>query len=147
MSHEVYYTSIVFFREITVDRLMVGISQEAIQETRAKHWDNYFIRLSEWAGANDILLPDVAPSATNNAHMFYLVCNSLEQRSIIIEKLKANGILSVFHYISLHESPFYKERHDGRELPNTKRYTDTLLRLPMYFELDTNIVIDNLISN
>lgn len=122
-------------------------NMEAIQKTRMQHWNNYFARLSEWAATNDIKLPHVPQSATNNAHMFYLVCNSLEQRSVIIEKLKANSILSVFHYISLHESPFYKEKHDGRELLNTKCYTDTLLRLPMYFELDTNIVIDNLLSN
>ena len=122
-------------------------NMEVIQETRMQHWNNYFARLSEWAATNDITLPHVPQSATNNAHMFYLVCNSLEQRSVIIEKLKANGILSVFHYISLHESTFYKDRHDGRALPNTQRYTDKLLRLPMYFELDTNIVIDNLINN
>lgn len=122
-------------------------NMQSIQETRTKHWNNYFTRLSQWAGANGITLPMIPQSATNNAHMFYLVCNSLEQRSVIIEKLKANGILSVFHYISLHESPFYKDRHDGRKLPNSQRYTNTLLRLPMYFELDTNIVIDNLINN
>lgn len=122
-------------------------NMQSIQETRTKHWNNYFTRLSQWAGANGITLPMIPQSATNNAHMFYLVCNSLEQRSVIIEKLKSKDILSVFHYISLHESPFYKDRHDGRKLPNSQRYTNTLLRLPMYFELDTNIVIDNLISN
>lgn len=122
-------------------------NMEAIQETRTKHWENYFVRLNKWADANNITLPHIPPSASNNAHMFYLLCNSLEQRSAIIKKLKSKGIPSVFHYISLHESPFYKDRHDGRELPNTQRYTNTLLRLPMYFELDTNIVIDNLISN
>lgn len=122
-------------------------NMQSIQETRTKHWNNYFTRLSQWAGANGITLPMIPQSATNNAHMFYLVCNSLEQRSVIIEKLKSKDILSVFHYISLHESPFYKDRHDGRKLHNSQRYTNTLLRLPMYFELDTNIVIDNLINN
>ena len=122
-------------------------NMQSIQETRTKHWNNYITRLSQWAGANGVTLPMIPQSATNNAHMFYLVCNSLEQRSVIIEKLKSKDILSVFHYISLHESPFYKDRHDGRKLPNSQRYTNTLLRLPMYFELDTNIVIDNLISN
>lgn len=120
---------------------------EHIQKQRKQHWGNYLTRLTGWAAANNVELPHIPRAATNNAHMFYIVCSSLEQRTGFINKLKAKGILSVFHYISLHESPFYKESHDGRALPETQRYTDTLLRLPMYFELDTNIVIDNLIDN
>lgn len=119
---------------------------EIIQETRRKHWNNYFSSLEKWAGENLIELPNIPGYATNNAHMFYLVCKSLEQRSELIEKLKSRGILSVFHYISLHESPFYKEKHDGRVLNHTKEYTDRLLRLPMYFELDTETVIKNIIN-
>lgn len=117
-----------------------------IQETRKKHWNNYFSSLEKWAGENSIELPNIPEYATNNAHMFYLVCKSLEQRSELIEKLKERGILSVFHYISLHESPYYKEKHDGRVLNRTKEYTDRLLRLPMYFELDTETVIKNIIK-
>lgn len=120
---------------------------EAIQQERKRHWDNYRARLAGWAAVSNVQLPSIPAAATNNAHMFYIVCSSLEQRAGFINKLKAKNILSVFHYISLHESPFYKENHDGRVLPETQRYTDTLLRLPMYFELDTNIVIDNLIDN
>ena len=77
-------------------------------------------------------MPDYA---SNNAHMFYVVCNSLEQRSALIEKLKSENILAVFHYISLHKSPFYHDKHDGRTLANCDRYSDTLLRLPLYYEL------------
>lgn len=120
---------------------------ESIQQQRKKHWDNYYNRLEEWAAGNKVQLPRIPEVATNNAHMFYIVCDSLEQRAATIEKLKAKDILSVFHYISLHESPYYKANHDGRKLPNTGKFTDRLLRLPMFFELDTNIVIDNLISN
>ena len=76
--------------------------------------------------------------------MFYLVCESLEQRTGLIQKLKNAGILAVFHYISLHESPFYKNRHDGREMPRTQKYTDCLLRLPMFFELDPAVVVERL---
>lgn len=120
---------------------------ESIQRQRKKHWENYYSRLAAWAAENNVQLPQIPESATNNAHMFYIVCDNLEQRAAIIEKLKANNILSVFHYISLHESPYYKANHDGRELPNTAKFTDRLLRLPMFFELDSNIVIDNLTSN
>ena len=119
---------------------------EAIQNKRKEHWDAYFASLTPWAAQNNITLPQLAGYATNNAHMFYLVCNSLEQRSQLIQKLKDSNVQAVFHYISLHESPFYKDKHDGRALPNTDRYTDTLLRMPMYFELNTPKVINTIIS-
>lgn len=120
---------------------------EAIQQKRKEHWQNYFSGLKDWAKANAIELAYIPEFATNNAHMFYIVCESLEQRTAIIEKLKSKGILSVFHYISLHESPFYKDKHNGGILAETQKYTDRLLRLPMYFELDTNVVIENIIKN
>ena len=67
--------------------------------------------------------------------MFYIVCNSLKERTTLIKHLKENSILSVFHYLSLHKSPFYKDKHDGRELINADLYSDCLLRLPIYYEL------------
>ncbi|MBO4370484.1 MAG: dTDP-4-amino-4,6-dideoxygalactose transaminase [Paludibacteraceae bacterium] len=80
-------------------------------------------------------LPDIPDYATNNAHMFYLVCNNLEQRTALISRLKENGASAVFHYLSLHSSPFYAPKHDGRELPGCDRYADCLVRLPLYYEL------------
>lgn len=91
-----------------------------------------------------ISLPDIPTYATNNAHMFYMVCRNLDQRSKIISHLKENGILSVFHYLSLHKSPFYHDKHDGRQLTESDRYTDSLVRLPLYYELsddDINKII------
>jgi len=73
--------------------------------------------------------------ATNNAHMFYLICGSLAERTELIAYLKAQGIYAVFHYLSLHKSPFNQGRHDGRELPWSDLYTDCLVRLPFYYEL------------
>lgn len=64
--------------------------------------------------------------------MFYLVCDNLEQRSALIAYLKKNDIYAVFHYLSLHSSPYYSSRHDGRTLPNSDRFMDTLVRLPLY---------------
>lgn len=72
--------------------------------------------------------------------MFYLVCKDVEQRSKLIAYLKSKDILSVFHYLSLHSSPYYKNKHDGRSLSQSDRYTDTLVRLPFYYELtDTDM--------
>lgn len=109
---------------------------EDIQNVRKDHWERYNDGLNDFAKKNNIKLPSIPLFATNNAHMFYLVCNSIEQRSDLINKLKQNDIYAVFHYLSLHKSPFYHEKHDGRELPYSDYYSENLVRLPMYYELE-----------
>ncbi len=108
---------------------------EKIQTKRKEIWNNYFATLNDWANENEIELPRIPDYATNNAHMFYLVCKNLEQRTQLIEKLKSNDIMAVFHYISLHKSPFYQDKHDGRTLSQTDNFTDKLVRLPLFYEL------------
>lgn len=113
---------------------------DMIQEKRKMLWNRYYELLSQSAAQGMFSLPDIPGYATNNAHMFYLVCNSLEERTGLINKLKGNGIGAVFHYLSLHSSPYYQDKHDGRELPNCDRFADCLVRLPMFYELDINDV-------
>jgi dTDP-4-amino-4,6-dideoxygalactose transaminase len=113
---------------------------ELIQQKRMQLWDRYYKELEPLQGKGCIQLPVIPPYATNNAHMFYITCGSLEERTGLINHLKANGILSVFHYLSLHKSDYYKGQHDGRDLPNCDRFADCLLRLPMYYELTENEV-------
>ncbi|WP_445713047.1 dTDP-4-amino-4,6-dideoxygalactose transaminase [Flavobacterium sp.] len=115
---------------------------ESIQNTRKSHWESYNLKLDDWAKKHEIRLPQLPSYATNNAHMFYLVCKNLEQRTALINHLKQNDILAVFHYISLHKSPFYENKHDGRVLPETDNFTDTLVRLPLFYELDVQAVIN-----
>lgn len=115
-----------------------------IQRKRKAIWDSYYAGLASWAAANDIKLPEIPDYATNNGHMFYLICKSLEQRTSLISHLKNYGILAVFHYLSLHKSPFYQERHDGRSLVNSDHFTDVLVRLPLYYELEVEDVIGSL---
>ena len=91
-----------------------------------------------------MLLPQIPDYATNNAHMFYLVCPNIEFRDALIVKLKAENVHAVFHYQSLHKSPYYTPKHDSRELPESDRYTDCLVRLPMWVGLDFNHVINTL---
>lgn len=110
-------------------------SMDDIQAKRRALWDRYYEKLAPLAAEGRFSLPDIPDYATNNAHMFYLVFHNLEERSKMIAKLKDQGILAVFHYLSLHKSPYYAPRHDGRELPESDRYTDCLLRLPMYYDL------------
>jgi dTDP-4-amino-4,6-dideoxygalactose transaminase len=108
---------------------------EDIQTKRIKIWERYYEGLKEWAQKNEVKLPVIPSYASQNGHMFYIVCKTVEQRNIFIEKLKKKGIHAVFHYLSLHKSKFYKDIHGNRELPNADYYTDTLLRLPFYYEL------------
>ncbi|MEL6133551.1 MAG: DegT/DnrJ/EryC1/StrS family aminotransferase, partial [Bacteroidota bacterium] len=82
-----------------------------------------------------VRLPFIHPYASNNGHMFYMVCQSIEQRQALIGHLKSKGIHAVFHYLSLHKSPFYQEKHDGRILENCDMYADRLVRLPAFYEL------------
>jgi len=118
---------------------------EDIQNRRKQIWERYYNGLNNWAVKNNVQLPYIPAEATNNAHMFHMVCNSLEQRTRIIDKLKKSDVLAVFHYLSLHKSPFYMEKHDKRDLPNTDKYADCLVRLPMYYELEDS-QIDNIID-
>lgn len=116
---------------------------DEIQNKRKQLWICYYERLSllgenlrKEAGVAPFKLPDIPDNATNNAHMFYLVCRNLEERTALIKYLKEHDIQAVFHYLSLHSSEFYKNKHDGRELPECDRYMDTLVRLPMYYDLE-----------
>ncbi len=118
----------------------------AIQLKRKEHWNKYYSQLKDWAEANNCKLPFLPSYASNNAHMFYIICESLTQRTALINKLKAANVLAVFHYISLHKSPFYEAKHHGGILENTDRYSDCLLRLPLFFELDTEKVISSILS-
>ncbi len=115
-----------------------------IQAQRIAIWQQYYTRLKPIADAGFFNLPSIPSHATNNAHLFYLVCRSLKEREGLIHFLKMHGILAVFHYLPLHSSPFYKDQHDGRHLPNCDRYSDCLLRLPLYCGLlaeEVNFII------
>ena len=114
-------------------------------QSRRKHlWELYNTCLSPLTLSPNslIALPGLPEYATNNAHMFYVVCNSLEQRTALIKHLKDNGVLAVFHYLSLHSSPYYQEKHDGRALLECDRYADCLVRLPMYYDMKDEEVLE-----
>jgi len=68
---------------------------------------------------------------------------------MLIDYLKENGILAVFHYLSLHSSDYYTSKHDGRELAHCDKFANCLVRLPLFYELKEESVfkIVNIISN
>ena len=106
-----------------------------IQNKRIYIWKYYFEKLKPLADLKFFKFPELPEYATNNAHMFYIECRSLDERNKLIAYLKSNGVYAVFHYLSLHKSPYYKDKHTGGEMKNSDKYTDCLLRLPMYYEL------------
>ena len=111
---------------------------EKIQSRRLQIWHSYYDMLK--LQVKKIRLPLIPDFATNNAHMFYLVFNEPAQRDLVIESLKSKGILAVFHYQSLHESPFYKDKCGTMKLNNSEKYTDCLLRLPFFYELENKTI-------
>lgn len=108
---------------------------DTIQARRKVIWHSYYDKLSIVLTNTGIELPTVADYSTNNAHMFYLVCANLDQRTALIQHLKDNGVYAVFHYLSLHSSEFYQDKHTRNCLPNSELFTDTLVRLPLFYEL------------
>lgn len=105
-----------------------------IQRQRRAIWQRYYTAFKSLLGQG-IGLPVLPDYATNNGHLFYLVCRSLAERTALIAHLRQLGILAVFHYLALHKSPYYTARHDGRALPWADHYSDCLVRLPLFYEL------------
>jgi dTDP-4-amino-4,6-dideoxygalactose transaminase len=114
---------------------------ELIQNKRKKLWDKYYSLLSPVADEIGIRLPHLPDYATNNGHMFYILLNSIEERSEIINKLKEHKIMSVFHYLSLHASEYYTDKYIGESLSNSDHFSDVLLRLPLFFELEEEDIV------
>lgn len=108
---------------------------EKIQARRKVIFDTYYNGLESWSKKHNIQLPFIPDYATNNGHMFYMVCNSLEQRTALLDHLKKNGVYAVFHYLSLHKSKYYEPYYKGKGLKNSDKYTDRLFRLPFFYEL------------
>ncbi len=134
--------------EITAAFLWAQIEAiKDIQQKRILLWNTYYKLLTPYKDFFD--LPELPSYATNNAHAFFIVCKNIETRDQLIGFLKRNNVYAVFHYLSLHKSPFFKDKHDDRKLHEADRYSDCLLRLPMFYELETNQVehkVVNLIS-
>jgi len=111
-------------------------SLEEIQNRRKQIWNFYYNSLKYLEEAGLVKFPQLPAYATNNGHIFYMIFDSLEKRTAYIDHMKANGVQTVFHYIALHSSPHYKDKHDDRELPMVEVYQDCLVRLPLFYDLE-----------
>ena len=123
---------------------ILNISDD-IQEKRLNVWKRYYDEFEEFEKQGIIRRPIIPDNCTNNAHMFYLLFNDLETRTKFISYLKQNDVLSVFHYIPLHSAPAGQKygRYVG-DMSVTNRVSDTLVRLPMYYEI-TDKELDNIL--
>jgi dTDP-4-amino-4,6-dideoxygalactose transaminase len=108
---------------------------ENIQNKRNSIWNQYHSLLKPLEEKGFIKLPQIPDYATNNSHMFYLVCNDLDTRNNLLEYLKKEGVYAVFHYLPLHLSNYYSNKHDGRVLNYSVNFSDRIIRLPFYYEL------------
>lgn len=110
-----------------------------IQKKRKAIWETYYEHLQ---GIGRLTLPVIPDYATNNAHAFYAICSTPAERTDLIAYLKEHGIHAVFHYLSLHKSAFAISRHwNEANLPQADRYTDCLVRLPLFYDLSIEQVI------
>lgn len=121
-----------------------------IQSKRKQLWEKYYDGLRPLEEKGLIRLPQIPDYATNNAHMFYVVCRSLDERSALIKHLKEHGVGAPFHYLSLHKSEYYTTHSDTiPELPHCDLYADCLVRMPMFYELEleqVDYIVKNLVS-
>jgi len=111
-----------------------------IQFQRKRIWKLYFDSLKEIT--NKVGLPFIPAYATNNAHLFYLTCKSETERDNLILFLRERNIQAVFHYLPLHQSDFIKNANHSQELFQAQRFSATLIRLPLYFDMLIDDVLE-----
>ena len=122
--------------EITAAFLFAQLEKlESIQKRRLEIWNRYFNQLKSTAEEKQFSLPLIPDYASNNAHLFYLVCRNADERNRLISYLSEQYIHAVFHYQPLHLSPFYLKENKKENLPNAERFADCLVRLPLFYEL------------
>lgn len=107
-----------------------------INASRIARWNQYYELLLPLKEEGKIELPVVPEGCVHNGHMFYVKTKDMQERTRLIDFLKENGILAVFHYIPLHSAPAgigYGRFHG--EDKYTTRESERLLRLPMFYQL------------
>ena len=121
---------------------------QLIFDDRMNSWNRYREGLQELENKGLIELPYIPENCKHNAHMFYIKCKDLEERTKLIDFLKRNEIYAVFHYIPLHsaEAGLKYGRFHGEDKYTTKE-SERLVRLPLYYNLkeeERNLVIEKI---
>ena len=123
---------------------------DEMNNDRLRTWNAYYEAFKPLAEAGRIDVPTVPEDCVHNAHMFYIKCRDLDERTRFIDCLRENGVNAVFHYIPLHSAPAGLKfgRFHGADEYTTKE-SERLVRLPLYYGLsedDRAVVIDRVRS-
>lgn len=123
---------------------------DEINENRLASWNRYNEAFASLEKAGLVQLPVIPDECEHNAHMYYLKCKNIDERTRLISFLKENGVQAVFHYIPLHSAPAGIKfgRFSGEDEYTTKE-SERLVRLPMYYGLsedDQKKVIKSVLS-
>lgn len=110
---------------------------DEINEDRLATWNKYYEVFKPLQEAGRIALPTVPDECVHNAHMFYIKCRDLEDRTRFISHMKNKDIQCVFHYIPLHSAPAGIKfgRFHGKEQYTTPE-SERLVRLPIYYHIE-----------
>ncbi len=106
-----------------------------IQKQRKNVWWSYYEKLKPLEEKGLIGLPQIPSYATVNGNFFYFTLHEVSRRNELLHQLKKAGIHAVFHYLPLHQSPYYLQRHAAESLPHTERFAASIVRLPFYVGL------------
>jgi dTDP-4-amino-4,6-dideoxygalactose transaminase len=117
-----------------------------IQKKRLAVWNYYRERIQFQVNEEHFSAPVIPTYATNNAHMFYVLCRSGAERNALIDHMKRDEIQAIFHYLPLHSSPYFHLRYKGRPLLSADRFSTCIVRLPFYTAL-TNAEADRVIKS
>ena len=109
---------------------------DRIQNRRKHLWHRYHELLQPLQEEGFIRRPVIPEGATVNGNFYFVNTRDGEIRDRLLVYLKKQGIGAVFHYLPLHSSRYFAEKHDGRPLPHTDRFSETIVRLPFYFSLN-----------
>ncbi len=109
---------------------------DEINNDRLHSWQVYDEAFCDLAVKGLVTQPTVPDGCVHNAHMYYLKCRNLAERTALISFLKSRDILAVFHYVPLHSAPAGLKfgRFDGEDVYTTAE-SDKLVRLPLYYKL------------
>ena len=109
---------------------------DEINDDRLKSWNRYNEAFADLKAKGLVELPFIPEGCVHNAHMFYLKCRDLTERTAFIQFLKERDILAVFHYVPLHSAPAGLRfgRFEGEDKYTTAE-SDRLVRLPLYYGL------------
>ena len=137
------------------EKLLLQLNMQQRQKTwgslddfRLARWNQYNEGLKPLKERGILELPTIPEGCKHNAHMFYIKCKDIKERTALIDALLKDGIYSAFHYIPLHTAPAGQKfgRFHGEDVYTTKE-SERLTRLPMYYglsEADCDFVINKI---